>query len=55
MVRTRSGNLVFTLTADDFVLTDNGVPQRITLDQDNGGAPLALVVVIEVGGAGALV
>jgi VWFA-related protein len=53
MVRSRSGNLVFTLTADDFVLTDNGIPQRITLEQDNSGAPLALVVVIEVGGAGA--
>jgi VWFA-related protein len=29
------------------------VPQRLTLEQDTGGEPLALVVVIEVGGAGA--
>jgi VWFA-related protein len=53
LVRNKSGALVFTLTADDFVLTDNGVPQRLRLEQDTGGEPLALVVAIEVGGAGA--
>ena len=53
LVRNRTGDLVFTLTANDFVLTDDGVPQKLTLEQDSGGGPLALVVVIEIGGAGA--
>jgi VWFA-related protein len=53
LVRTKTGDLVFTLTANDFVLTDDGIPQKLTLEQDTGGEPLALVVVIEIGGAGA--
>jgi VWFA-related protein len=53
LVRSKSGSLVYTLTADDFLLTDDGVPQKVTLEQDTGGEPLALVVAIEVGGAGA--
>jgi VWFA-related protein len=53
LVRSRSGDLVFALAADDFVLTDDGIPQKLTLEQDTGGEPLALVVAIEAGGAGA--
>ncbi len=53
LVRTASGKLVFTLKADDFRVTDDGIEQKLTLDQDTDGEPLALVVVIEVGGAGA--
>jgi VWFA-related protein len=53
LVRGKAGDLVFTLNANDFVLTDNGQPQKLTLEQDTGGEPLALVVVIEIGGAGA--
>jgi VWFA-related protein len=53
LVRSKSGELVFTLTANDFVLTDDGIPQKLTLEQDFGGEPLALVVVVEIGGAGA--
>ena len=53
LVRDKSGNLVFSLKAEDFVLTDDGVPQKLTLEQDTDGEPLALVVVIEGGGAGA--
>jgi VWFA-related protein len=51
LVTTKAGEPVFTLTAKDFVVTDDGIPQKITVD-DNGGQPLALVVVIETGGAG---
>ena len=29
----KSGQLIFTLKADDFVLTDDGVPQKLTLEQ----------------------
>jgi VWFA-related protein len=53
LVRNKAGDLVFTLKADDFALTDDGVPQKLTLEQDTGGEPLALVVDIEGGGAGA--
>ena len=53
LIRNKAGDLVFTLTANDFVLTDDGVPQTLTLEQDSGGGPLALVVAIEIGGAGA--
>jgi VWFA-related protein len=52
LVRTKAGELIYTLSADDFVLTDNGIPQKLTLDQDTGGEPLALVIAIEIGGAG---
>ncbi|HWG20404.1 MAG TPA: VWA domain-containing protein [Terracidiphilus sp.] len=53
LVRTKSGALVYTLEAGDFLLTDDGVPQKLTLERESGGEPLALVVVVEVGGAGA--
>jgi VWFA-related protein len=53
LVRNKTGDLVFTLAAKDFVLTDDGIPQKLNLEQDADGQPLALVVVIEIGGAGA--
>jgi VWFA-related protein len=53
LVTTHEGELVFTLKPEDFVLTDDGVPQKLTLESDTGGEPLALVVVVEIGGAGA--
>src|SRR5579863_7389435 len=53
LVRTRAGELVFGLKPEDFVLTDNGVAQKITIEPETGGEPLALVVVVEIGGAGA--
>lgn len=53
LVRTKSGEIVFTLKADDFILTDNGVEQKLSLEGDTDGQPLALVVAVETGGAGA--
>ncbi|MGC2164101.1 MAG: VWA domain-containing protein [Silvibacterium sp.] len=53
LVTTKSGEVVFALTADDFVLTDNGAPQHLTLVQDTDSQPLALAIVVETGGAGA--
>src|ERR1700754_1015197 len=53
LVRNKEGELVYTLNANDFTLTDDGIPQKLTLEQDTGGEPLALVVVLEIGGAGA--
>jgi VWFA-related protein len=53
LVRDKSGAVVYTLKPEDFVLTDDGIPQKLLLDADSGSEPLALVVVLEVGGAGA--
>ena len=53
LVRTKSGDLVYTLTAKDFLLTDDGIEQPLTLEEDTGGQPLALVVAIETGSDGA--
>ena len=53
LVRDGRGQLVYTLKADDFRLTDNGVEQKLTLDENIGSEPVALVVAVETGGAGA--
>lgn len=53
LVTTKSGQVVFSLTAQDFRLTDNGILQRLTLVPDTDSQPLALAVVVETGGAGA--
>ncbi len=53
LATTKTGKVVFGLTADDFLVTDNGVPQHVTLDAETGSQPLALAIVVETGGAGA--
>ena len=53
LVRDRTGALVYTLKAEDFLVKDDGVAQKVTLDADTGREALALVIVVEVGGAGA--
>jgi hypothetical protein len=52
-VKTRYGDVVFDLKANDFLLTDNGASQLLTLEQDTDSQPLALAIVVETGGAGA--
>jgi VWFA-related protein len=52
LVKTKSGQLVFTLKADDFIVKDDGIPQKLQLEEDTDSQPLALVVVVEVGGDG---
>jgi VWFA-related protein len=52
LVRNAKGELVFTLKAGDFRVTDDGIEQALTLDDDTGSEPLALVVAVETGGAG---
>jgi VWFA-related protein len=54
LVKTRAGELVFSLTADDFTLTDNGIPQSLRLEDDTGSQPLALAVIVQTGGRGGL-
>ncbi len=53
MVTTKSGEPVFTLKAGDFHVTDDTAPQQVTLDDETGSQPLALVLLIQTGGAGA--
>lgn len=52
LVRTKGGSMVYTLGADAFTLTDNGVEQKLYLDEDSGSQPLALVVLVQTGGEG---
>ena len=53
LVKTKSGELVFALTADDFILTDNGVPQSLRLEPDTDEQPVALAIIVQTGGRGA--
>ena len=53
LVKTKAGEIVFELTADDFILTDDGVQQHLTLDPDTDWQPLALAICVQTGGAGA--
>lgn len=50
LVQNPANDVVFSLTANDFLLTDNGSPQKITLD-DETNPPLSLVVLVQTGGA----
>jgi VWFA-related protein len=49
LVETQDKAVVYSLTADDFVLTDNGVPQKVMLEEESK-RPLSLVVLIQTGG-----
>jgi VWFA-related protein len=53
MVKGKDNQIVFALKAEDFLLTDNGAPQHLHLDEDTDSQPLALAVVIQNGGAAA--
>jgi VWFA-related protein len=52
LVKTGRGEPVFGLAADDFLLTDDGVEQKISLEENTDSQPLALVIVVQTGGAG---
>jgi VWFA-related protein len=49
LVQTTGKEPVFSLTAEDFVLTDNGVAQKVTLEEETK-RPLSLVVLMQTGG-----
>ena len=51
LVLDRHGSIVYGLHANDFILTDDGVAQPLTLHPDTDNEPLALVVVMEAGAA----
>ena len=52
LVKTSSGEPVFGLTADNFIVTDDGIEQNIALEENTDSQPLALVIVVQTGGAG---
>jgi VWFA-related protein len=53
LVKTKNNEDVFSLTANDFRLTDDGVPQDLHMEPDINLQPLALAVIVETGGEGA--
>jgi VWFA-related protein len=54
LVEKHDGEVVYGLKPADFVLTDNGVPQKIRVQEEMDTAPVALVVAVEEGGVSAL-
>jgi len=54
LVEKRGGGIVYGLKPADFVLEDNGVPQKIRVQEEMDTAPVSLVVAVEQGGVSAL-
>jgi VWFA-related protein len=54
LVEKRGGGIVYGLKQGDFVLEDNGVPQKIRVQEEMDTAPVALVVAVEQGGVSVL-
>ncbi|HEY0162422.1 MAG TPA: VWA domain-containing protein [Edaphobacter sp.] len=46
-VRTKQGEVIYALKADQFVVEDNGVAQKIRLDDDTDALGLTLVVLVQ--------
>ncbi len=46
-VRTKKGDILFGLHADDFTVTADGIPQRVRLDESGTPQPLSLVVLVQ--------
>jgi VWFA-related protein len=49
LVEQKQGQVVYTLGAKDFTLTDNGVPQKIHVDDDMDTTPVSMVVCVQNG------
>lgn len=49
LVRTKAGEITYSLQAKDFIIEDNGVEQDVTLDESPDQEPVSLVVAIQVG------
>lgn len=54
LVERKGGGILYGLKPQDFVLEDNGVPQKIRVQEELDTAPVALVVAVEQGGMSAL-
>ena len=53
LVKSKATKIVFSLTANDFILRDNGVSQAVRIEEGALGQPLALAVIVQTGGQGA--
>lgn len=49
LVRTKAGEVTYSLQAKDFIVEDNGVEQDVILDESPEQEPVSLVVAIQVG------
>jgi VWFA-related protein len=54
LVEKHGGGVVYGLKPEDFVLEDNGIPQKIRVQEEMDTAPVALVVAVEQGGVSVL-
>ncbi len=54
LVEKKGGGVIYGLKPDDFILEDNGVPQKIRVHEEMDTAPVALVLAVEEGGASVL-
>lgn len=54
LVEKKDGDVIYGLKAGDFILDDNGVPQKIRVQEEMDTAPVALVVAVEQGRMSAL-
>lgn len=54
LVEKRDGEVVYGLKESDFILEDNGVPQKIRVQDELDSAPVALVIAVEQGGMSVL-
>ena len=54
LVEKSGGGILYGLKQADFILQDNGVPQKIRVQEEMDTAPVALVVAVEQGGVSAL-
>jgi hypothetical protein len=50
LVTTSQGKVVFGLREKDFLVTDNGVEQKVMLDESYAGRPVSLVIAVQRGG-----
>jgi hypothetical protein len=49
LVRTKAGEITYSLQAKDFIIEDDGVEQDVTLDESPEQEPVSLVVAVQVG------
>jgi VWFA-related protein len=54
LVEKHGGGILYGLKPEDFILEDNGVPQKIRVQEEMDTAPVSLVVAVEEGGVSAL-
>lgn len=54
LVEKKDGQILYGLKQGDFEVTDDGVPQKIHVQEEMDAAPVALVVAVEEGGASVL-